>query len=189
MAYETELMREILKSESGRKMIQEITPRYGDAYAFLWLIETMGRELDRAVQYAKEFADQTAPQTATWALDYWEKEYGIIPEKTWSVNKRRDVLLSQMRSGGAMNPKRMEQTVSAITGLDTRLVENTAKNTFTLYISGDPNSVNETEIKAAVDKAKPARLVYLLRYEKTITAAQFYAGTINYIRTVNLKQR
>lgn len=177
--YETELMREILKSQMAQKMIQEISPRYGSAYNFLWLMQVIGDEWDEMLEWAESFEKQVIPQTATWALEWWEKQYNIIPNPTWSIERRRENIIAVINSRGPMNPTKLAKMAAVASGFDARIVENTGKNRFALYISAMPDEVNEDEVKAALKPAKPARLIYDILYEIAVKGT-LYIGGITY---------
>lgn len=186
--YETELMREILQSDMSRKMAQKISPRYGDAYVFLWLLEVMGAEVGEIEKWCEELQLQVVPQTATWALKYYEKEFGIIPDPSWSYERRRQTIINRMRSRGPMNPARLEAIISAVTGTDVRVEENTGKNRFAVYITASPDMIDEKAVRSAIKKAKPVRLVYDLLYEQVTSVAMYTGGAIRKSKEIVLKQ-
>lgn len=187
--YETELMREILKSPEAQKMIQQISPRYGSAYVFLWLMQVTGAEWDQMMKWVEEFQLQVVPQTATWSLEYWEKEYNIISNPSWSYERRRQNILNKIHSKGPMNPKKLESIASVASGFPARIEENTDKNRFTIYLSAAEFSVDEEAVRKAIDAAKPARLIYDIRYEVYIQSTQYMAGLVQRTQTeVNLRQ-
>ena len=186
--YETELMRDILKSEMSQKMVQEISPRYGAAYVFLWLLEVVGAEVEDVDDWCNEYRQQTVPQTATWALQYFEKEFGIIPDPSWSFDRRRQAIKNKMGSRRPMNPARLETIISAVTGTDVRIEENTDKNRFAVYIASAPEFVDEKAVDSAIKKAKPVRLIYDLFYEKAVTGAIYPVGAIRKSKEIVLKQ-
>ena len=66
--YSSERIEEILKSDKAREILGWFPPVYSDAYVFLWLLEEVGMSLSRLEQWAREFAEQVIPQTATWSL-------------------------------------------------------------------------------------------------------------------------
>ena len=45
MRYQTELMRSILTNETAQKIIDYISPIYGDSYVGLWLFQAIGTAL------------------------------------------------------------------------------------------------------------------------------------------------
>lgn len=186
--YETDLMRQILSSQKAQEMSQDITPRYGAAYCFLWLLQAIGQELDTGQAYAQQTLAQTTPQTATWALTFWEAEFGITPTEDQTLAQRRANVVNKMIKAGPMNPARLASIASAASGYSSRIAENTAKNTFTLYVNAEPSAVNEASIRRAVDKAKPARLIYNIGYERYIVDQAYGGGIIRKQQEINLRQ-
>ena len=76
MSNRTELMKKILKSEQAQKIIDEISPVYGESYVCLWLFQIIGKELDKLDDFVQNLRDETVIQTADqWALKYWEEQY------------------------------------------------------------------------------------------------------------------
>ncbi len=185
--YETELTREILKSPMAQKMIGQITPRYGEAYAFLHLMQCIGIEWDEMLEWAESFRLQVVPQTATWAIDWWEEQYNIISDPSWSLERRRQNVVAKMISRGPMNPARMAKIVSAATGFDARIEENTGKNRFAIIISASEDMVDEEAVRRVVDVAKPARLNYDVKYEQSVTGGIYFGGIIRQAREITLR--
>lgn len=186
--YETELMRKILKSDMAQKMAQEISPRYGEAYVFLWLLETIGAEVGDVDKWCEEYQLQVVPQTATWALEYYEKEFNIIPDPTWSFERRRQTIINKMRNRGPMNPARLADIISAVTGTDVRIVENTGKNRFAVYITATPDMVDEKAVNSAIKKAKPVQLIYDIFYEMAASGTIYTGGALRKTKEIVLKQ-
>lgn len=176
--YFTDTMRKILTSPMAQKMIQEISPRYGEAYVFLWLMQIFGLEMDKISTYCEEYINQTVPQTATWSLDYWEKMYNIVPDPSWDIERRRTNILNRIRQKGPMNPSKLSSIASVAAGAPVRIEENTGKNRFTMWISGTPDDINEDDVRAAVEAAKPAQLIYDIFYETAIKGMMYAGGSI-----------
>ena len=99
MRYRTDLMESILTSEEAQKIIDFVTPIYGEAYVFLWLIQVVGAALDECITCTDQYFNQVTPQTATWAIEFWEDEYAIIPDCSWDLAQRRqNVMAKKMQS-------------------------------------------------------------------------------------------
>lgn len=156
--YKTELMEEILRSPMAQKIIQTVSPIYGEAYTVLWLYQAIGTILDKMDEWTGSLQDQVLPQTATWSIPYWEELYGITPDDSLSAEVRRANILKKYRRKSQINPKRMEDAISSISGYATEITENVAKNTFEILIRGYVEDL--TEIKNAVREMKPAHLIY-----------------------------
>lgn len=186
--YETEIMREILQSPMAKRMIQEISPRYGSAYVFLWLMQVTGAEWDDLNHWTEEFRKQVVPQTATWALEYWEKQYGITPDPSLTTEQRRQNIVFKRTGKRPMNPARVENHVANITGFPARVQENTGKNHFTIYISAFPEEINEDEIRAKLESILPARLQYAIACESFTKNQTRTAGLLRVGKVINLSQ-
>ena len=186
----TELMEKILTSEMGQKMLSEVSPRYGDAYVVLWLFQVMGLEMDKVMGWVESLQDQVVPQTATWAIEYWEKQYGIAPNDSLTIEQRRQNVVNIMTGKRPMTPYRLENIVFAETGFKCRVEENTAKNTFELYIDAMPEDVDVESLSAVIKKVKPARLLCNIIFENAVEQGALYIATaIQHSKNITLQQR
>lgn len=186
--YETELMREILKSPMAQKMIQQITPRYGKAYVFLWLMQVTGAEWDDLKKWVDEIRLQVIPQTATWSLEYWEQQYKITPDPSWTIEQRRRYILQKITGKSPMNPAKVKRMVENMTNIPARVEENTGKNHFTIYISGFPEDINMDAVSKALRKVIPARLMFTIAFEASTRGNLYAAGSITTQKEINLEQ-
>ena len=89
MWYKTELMEQILTSESAKRMIDYVSPIYGESRIGLWLFQVIGLELDDVQEICEDIYDQMFISRATWSLLYWEKAYGITPLSDQTIEQRR----------------------------------------------------------------------------------------------------
>lgn len=186
--YETELMREILSSPTAQKMIQQISPRYGKAYVFLNLIQVIGSEIDDLEKWTEEYKAQVVPQTATWTIEYWEKEYGIIPQPEWDLERRRENILLRIGIRGPMNPSRLAQIVSVAIGKTARIEENTGKNRFSIYISALPTEVPKETVARTLRQAKPVRLIYEIIYERHLQSNLYMGGILRTKKKITMRR-
>lgn len=158
--YRTELMDEILKSPMAQNIVQLVSPIYGEAYTVLWLYQAIGTILDMMDEWTGSLQDQVHPQTATWSIPYWEKQYGITPDPSLSTEQRRSNILQKFRTKGQINPKRMEDLISVIAGYSTQIYENISKNKFRVAIRGYVDDLTLAEIYSLIKEMKPAHLIY-----------------------------
>ena len=158
--YYTELMKEILTSERAQTIVQQISPRYGDAYVSLWILQAVGSVQDEMKEWSESLADQTRPETATWFLPYWEQEYGIAGDSTWPIERRRQNVINKIRNRAPMNPTKLADIIAVASGAKVEIEENTGKNHFTVHLSGVTKIENLDYIRKEISKAKPAHLIY-----------------------------
>lgn len=185
--YKTELTEQILKSPMAQTIIQEISPIYGDSYTVLWLIQVIGQVLDMMEEWATSIEKQVVPQTATWSLPYWEEQYRLVTDESWSYERRRQNIVNRMNRA-PMNPAKLEALISVAAGADARIVELTGKNRFTVYISSTQDLVDEKYVREEIDKSKPAHLIYDIVYEKYLVATEYMGGAIQAAKEVTLTQ-
>lgn len=186
--YRTELMEEILKSPMAQKMVQEVSPVYGQAYTVLWLYQVIGAVLDMMDEWTGTLEQQVVPQTATWSLPYWEEQYGIPTNESWSYERRRQNIVNKCRARAPINPQIMSQIVAVAAGADARIEEHTGKNHFTVYISANADMVDEESVRKEINKAKPAHLIYDIVYECYVVGNIYTAGTIQTFKEITLTQ-
>ena len=160
MWYKTDLMEQILTSKSAKQMIDYVSPVYGKSRIGLWLFQVIGLELDDVKTICEDIIDQIFVNRATWGLSIWEKEYGITPLPDQTIAQRR-AQISQMRVKKPLNPTRFEKIIKALSGVETKFIENTAKNTFQVNLYGVVN--NYDEVVRRIDKLKPAHLLCDIR--------------------------
>lgn len=175
--YKTELMEQILKSKKGQELVQMMTPRYGDAYVALWILEAIGQILDEMAEWSETLEDQTRPQTATWSLPLWEKQYSTVPDPSWDIERRRQNITNKMQQRAPMNPEKLAALIAVVSGATVKILENTGKNRFTVVFSGIQSLENEDVIRATINRAKQAHLIYDFLIEEIITCdVKTYTG-------------
>ena len=155
-------METILKSPEAQKIMDFVSPVYGEAYVGLSLFNAIGTVLDDLDEFPERMKEQTALQTVSeeWALHYWEEQYNIYPEKDWDFRTRKKNLMEKM-GNHFYNPRKIENILSIMTGYKVELIENTGKNKFDVLIRGYVEDL--TNIKIFIDKVKPAHLIYEIR--------------------------
>lgn len=162
MHYTSELIESILKSPKSREILGWMPMVYDEAYVFLWLLETIGQELDDIESWSEEFQEQVVPQTATWTIPYWEEKYGIASNPEMSIEKRRERIVLKMQERTPMNPYRLEEILSKVTGAAVEIQENTGKNRFTVCFQGGLEAF-AVAVKE-INRVKPAYTIYTMRY-------------------------
>lgn len=182
-------MEQILKSPMAQKIVQEVSPLYGRAYTVLWLFQVIGSVLDEMDEWTGSIEEQVVPQSATWSLPYWEDQYKIYADPSWSIERRRQNILNKCRQRAPMNPVRMANIISVATGEDARVEELTGKNRFTVYISSRPYLINEESVRKEIDASKPAHLIYDIVYEHDVTGNIYTGGIVRTLKEVTLTQK
>lgn len=188
MKQPTELMEQILTSTEAQKIIDYLSPIYGEAYVFLWMLQSIGVALDEGETAIAEYMKQVTPSTATWTLKYWENQYGIIPDPEWTTQQRQENIKAAMRYRAPINPAKIEDTLSNILGKEVDILENTAKNKFSIYVKGYVDDNLRKKAVDAVDRAKPAHLIYELVVSDFVEVdiTNYYGISVTEFETVHI---
>lgn len=165
MWYQTDLMKEILKSLAAQRMVDNVTPIYGDSYYGLWLFEIMGLEIDKVKDFLEDMYEELFPETATWSIPYWEKAFGISGTEGKPQEQRRQQILLK-RQKLPMNPARMKQILEGIAGVEVMVTEHAAKNTLLITLLGTVKNLDD--IKKLVEEIKPAHIFCEIKISETL---------------------
>ncbi|OQA48430.1 MAG: hypothetical protein BWY46_01376 [Firmicutes bacterium ADurb.Bin300] len=188
MRYSTEKMVEILKSPEAQKIIDYVTPKYGNSYVGLWLFQVIGTQLDDMRTWTDEMRKQITPLKATWGLYYFQQDYGLnlderllaiepgiseeelLPETQEIITQARQEIITKIRERSPANPTNIANIISGMTGRNINIIENTAKNTFDLIILAGTNTYNMQAVYKKMKQIKPTHL------------------TVNYFGQLNINQ-
>lgn len=156
----TEMAEKILTSDEARQMYNMVSPIYGESYVALSIFQALGKALDKVKGYIEDVPNQLNPEKATWLLPWWEERYGITPGADWTLERRREAVISKRQFYAPITPEKLSSLLTALVGVLVDVIENTGQNQFSVYIRQ-----NVTEDKYAsgiqfVDAAKPAHLIY-----------------------------
>lgn len=185
MRYCTDFMQKILQSANAQRIIDFIAPIYGESYVGLWLLEVIGLALDEVTGYAESLREQALPQTATWTLPYWEDEYNVTPDESWTEKQRQVNVLAKIKYVPPVNPAKLAEFASAVLGVPCQVIENVSKNTFSLSFQGYVPTLER--LKSVIAEAKPAHLIWQIRAESPKVTDAFYVSalqTAQYSRVV-----
>ena len=158
--HSTKLAEEILTSDCARQMYNYVSPIYGNSYVGLWMFQVIGLELDRMMSYFEDIPNQLNPATATWLLPVWEERYGITPGADWTIQRRRDAVISKRKFNAPITPVKLGDILSAFAGVPVEVIENTGKNKFSVYVRDNIPVEKFAGAKEVTDEAKPAHLIY-----------------------------
>lgn len=168
MWYETELMRSILQSDFAKEAVDMVSPIYGESYQGLWLFQVLGIPADKVKSFAQDlYENQIFVDTTTWLITYYEKEYGLIPDSSLTIEERRARIKRKKNAHYPMNPERMKQQLTAILGADVNIAEHVAKNTFQVSFANAPKEGAREKAIEYLEMAKPAHLIYNIIVRET----------------------
>ncbi len=117
-------------SETALRMMGRISPIYDRSYVGKWIFQVMGAEMDFVRDRILELRDQAYPETVTWAIQYWEQRYGIVPSEDDTLEIRRERVLGHRSLRVPMNPARMQKIIRDVCGLESEIDEYAGDYTF-----------------------------------------------------------
>lgn len=172
MRSRTEMMQHILTDEMAQRIIDFVSPIYGNSYVGLWIFQAIGVVLDDVYKIAEQLRYETNAGTAELLLDYWEDHYGIPRDPSLNAEQRRLRIITKTQSRGPCNPVKLEAAVSAaLGGVKVEITENVAKNTFLVNIRDFVEDF--TPAVAVLERMKPAHLIYQIRIAtQAVTTAE-----------------
>lgn len=177
-------------NETAIRMMERISPIYDRSYVGKWIFEVMGMEMGEARAYFEELRQQPFPERTTWAIEYWERRYAIIPKPTDDLETRRRNIIMKRGARLPMNPARMEQIVDGLTGGTSTVTENVDDYTFQITIDGVALGINMPNVIKKVKKKKPShqycKLLVVIHALKPATI--HVSGTIGTIACLGLPQ-
>lgn len=174
MRNQTELMRSILTNKKAQEIIDYVSPVYGDSYVGLWLFQAIGTALDELCTIAEQLRYETSLDTADLLMEYWCEMYGFPYSSLLGLDLMRLLIsLSKLGSnifkGNPVNPDGIETAVSkALGGVEVKIVENVAKNTFLVNIRESVDSI--LPAIAVLERMKPAHLIYQIQVASEIVS-------------------
>jgi hypothetical protein len=102
--------------------------------------------------------------TATWGVDYYEKELNIITDYTKDLDYRRSVVKSKWRSDGKLDSDLIKRVCDSFSNGNVQVTyDGIIRVKFTSVVGTPPNM---DDLKNAVEQIKPAFILleYLYRY-------------------------
>lgn len=132
------------------------------------LVEAVADEAALIRQNTVEILAASSVSTAPeWAVEKWEKAYGITPDGTKPLADRRAAVQALMRGGGIVTPERIKQVVGAFHGGEVAVIEDAANGAFVVeFVGQEGTPAFLADVSAAIHKIIPAHLIfsYAFRY-------------------------
>lgn len=171
-----ETLREtIISSETACRMLDRISPIYDNSYVGLWMFEAIGLEYDKAWYIVRTLPDQLFPETVTWAIELWERRYGIIPQQSQTLEERRAAILAARTIPAPFTPSVLEKFIYNLTGRASEIVSYVRPYTFGVYID-NTEGMRDSDLAAIIsyiNKNKHSHMSYDLVFQ---ASAQIVIG-------------
>lgn len=118
-------------------------------------------EVGMLIAAIDELLKQFFVDTATWGLEFWERELGLVSDTTKSYERRREMIKAKLRGAGTTTKEMIQNVAAAFSGGDVVVEEEPEKAHFTIRFVGTvgipPNMAGLTK---TLEEIKPAHLSY-----------------------------
>lgn len=147
-----------ITTETGKEMLESVTPIYNKDDLALAIFEANGRVMDEIGTLIKGLKYELFPQNATWTLTYWEQKLGINHRKKLTTAERVQVVLFELNKYFSVTKSQMEIIVNAFVENQNAYIEEIdGEYAFQIIIPVN-NKVNDG-IWEGVEDTKPAHLL------------------------------
>jgi hypothetical protein len=132
-------------------------------------MESNSIEVDTLKAYIEDLSKNLYVKTATWGLDLFEEELGLVTDKSVSYEERRERILAKKRGNGTTTKAMIKNTAEAFSGGEVEVIENFSDYSFVVKfvgVKGIPK--NLALFKKMIEEIKPAHLNYELAFTYTV---------------------
>ena len=140
---------------------------YANSRVYATFMQTAGAELDAAHAAVYDILAQFFVDTATWGLDRWESEMGLVPLEGAGLQERREAIRARLRGLGTATIKLIKNVGEAYLGGTLDVIEDHRAYTVVVQfvdVRGVP--INLQDVQAAIRLIVPAHLdlEYIFRF-------------------------
>jgi uncharacterized protein YmfQ (DUF2313 family) len=122
-------------------------------------------ELDNFDKKLDSVANQFFVNSADFALERWEKEFGIAINNNYDTSFRRSVILSKIRGQGTITVKLIENVAESFENGEVDVIENNSDYSFKITFVGTKGiPPNLSDLMQAIEEIKPAHLAVIFEY-------------------------
>lgn len=157
-----------------------------DTKTFTEILNSEGIEFDTLLANIDDIKAQFNIDTATWALDTYEKELGITTNNTKALDYRRSVIKSKSRGTGKLNASMIKIVCDSFSNGDVQVTFDGAIHVKFTSVEGIPP--NMSDLKKVVEEIKPAYLLLDYLYAYLLIKEIDGVMTINQLQSTKLNQ-
>ena len=146
-------------------LLEYLPSFYHNSDAIKSFMESNSIEVDTLKAYIEDLSKNLYVKTATWGLDLFEEELGLVTDKSISYEERRERILAKKRGNGTTTKAMIKNTAEAFSGGEVEVIENFNDYSFVVKfvgVLGIPK--NLTLFKNMIEEIKPAHLNYELAF-------------------------
>lgn len=138
---------------------------YKDCEEVSSIIHSENIETEKIKEVMSDLINQFFIDTATWGLELWENEFGLVTDKTKPYNERREALIAKKRGQGTVTKAMIKQVAESFAGGEVDVIEIPSEYRFIIKfvgIVGIPK--NMKDFTNVIEEIKPAHLGYVFEF-------------------------
>ncbi|AWB45315.1 phage portal protein [Paenibacillus sp. CAA11] len=154
-------------SPKGKELMSYLPAYYETSRVIKADMQSKGMEMDLFYLALSETLQQFFVRTATWGLERWERELGIVTEPLKPLEQRRSVVESKLRGAGRFTGRLVKNVAEAYDGGAVDVSFRPEAWSFTVkFVDTLGLPPNIDDLKAAIEEIKPAHMAveYEFRY-------------------------
>ena len=160
--------KEEIEIKRETNLLEYLPSFYHNSDVIKSFMESNSIEVDTLKAYIEDLSKNLYIKTATWGLDLFEEELGLVTDKSISYEERRERILAKKRGNGTTTKAMIKNTAEAFSGGEVDIIENFEEYSFIVKfvgVKGIPKNI--TLFKQMIEEIKPAHLSYELAFTYT----------------------
>lgn len=156
------------------------SPEVGAATGIIWVLGEVFRAR------ALDWLAQLTIDTATWGIVYWEREYGVTPQATDTLDDRRSRVKAKLRAPQTVTAAMLENLTDSYINGQSTVTELPREHKVQIRFNGDYGvPANLESLTAALLEVLPSHVVYEYLY-RYLLVREVHGMTINELQSHTL---
>ena len=156
------------------------SPEVGAAAGIIWVLGEVFRAR------ALEWLTQLTIDTATWGIVYWEREYGVTPQATDTLDDRRSRVKAKLRAPQTVTAAMLENLTDSYINGQSEVTELPREHKVKIRFNGEYGvPANLESLTAALLEVLPSHVVYEYLY-RYLLVREVHGMTINELQSHTL---
>ena len=156
------------------------SPEVGAAAGILWVLGEVFRAR------ALDWLAQLTIDTATWGIVYWEREYGVTPQATDTLDDRRSRVKAKLRAPQTVTAAMLENLTDSYINGQSEVTELPRQHKVKIRFNGEYGvPANLESLTAALLEVLPSHVVYEYLY-RYLLVREVHGMTINELQSHTL---
>lgn len=156
------------------------SPEVGAAAGILWVLGEVFRAR------ALDWLAQLTIDTATWGIVYWEREYGVTPQATDTLDDRRSRVKAKLRAPQTVTAAMLENLTDSYINGQSEVTELPREHKVKIRFNGEYGvPANLESLTDALLEVLPSHVVYEYLY-RYLLVREVHGMTINELQSHTL---